>query len=117
MTLMYFIIEEAKSPGHYQVRLLTQNHQPLMTSEFLATKDACLRCIRMVKRAAAHEDNFIRWDIDKHCFNLHYGDDSLMIGAMKYKSAEARDLAIATSRLAIIEAPVEDYTTSMRQAA
>jgi uncharacterized protein YegP (UPF0339 family) len=114
---MYFIIEDAKSPGYYQVRLMTGNHQPLMNSDLLNSKDACHRCIRMVRRAAAHPDNFIRWDIDKHCFNLHYGDESQMIGAIKYKSVADRDAAIATSRLAIIEAPVEDYTTPMRQAA
>jgi uncharacterized protein YegP (UPF0339 family) len=114
---MYFIIESAKSQGHYQVCLMTDNHQTLMISEVLASKDACYRCIRMVSRAAAHEDNFIRWDVDKHCFNLHYGDDSQMIGQVRYKSAADRDVAIATGRISIMEAKVEDYTDSLRQAA
>ncbi|GAB3317144.1 hypothetical protein GCM10027299_08210 [Larkinella ripae] len=115
---MYFIVEQdQKTQGRYQVRLMDEKHKTLMLSELLSTKTACDACIRMVKRAAAHPDNFILWDIEQHRFNLFLGDGSLMIGAGRYKSAAERDAAISLHRLAILEAEVIDYTQGAQQAA
>ncbi|GAB3281528.1 hypothetical protein GCM10027347_57240 [Larkinella harenae] len=113
---MYFRLEQhPNEQNRYQVRLMDDT-KIIMISEVFSSKVDALTCIRRVKRAALHVDNFVIWDIDSHRFNLYYGDGQL-IGAVKYKMAQERDEALMLIRLAIVDADVHDHTKEFQQAA
>ncbi|HRF80001.1 MAG TPA: YegP family protein [Flavobacteriales bacterium] len=100
---------QKSSRGQFYYTLLANNHEVVLHGEEHPSKQACQGSIDAVKRNAALDERYTRWETSgKYHFNLKAGNGEILGTGEAYNSIAARENGIEVVKREAPGAGVED---------